>query len=47
MQYTQPGFHTSTPLALLNIASLVLAALVALGLTCGSLALQRYRQEIA
>jgi hypothetical protein len=47
MQYTQPGFHTSTSLALLNIASLVLAALVALGLTCGSLALQRYRQEIA
>ncbi|MGH2501088.1 MAG: hypothetical protein ACRDID_01095 [Ktedonobacterales bacterium] len=47
MQYTQPGFHTSMPLALLNIAALLLTAFVALGLTCGSLAFQRHRQEVA
>lgn len=45
MQYTEPGFHTSMSLALLNMAVLFLTAIVALFLTYGSLALQRYRQE--
>lgn len=47
MQYTQPGFHTSPSLALLNIVALLLMAVAAVGLTCGSLAVRRYRQEIA
>jgi hypothetical protein len=45
MQYTDPNFHTSLSLALLNIAVLLLTALVALVLTGGSLAFQRHRQE--
>ncbi len=40
-----PGFRTSMQLALLNIAALLLTALVALGLTYGSLAVRRYREE--
>jgi hypothetical protein len=45
LQYTTPNFHTSLPLALLNIAALLLTALVALLLTGGSLAFQRHHQE--
>lgn len=45
MQYAEPHFHTSLSMALLNIAVLVLTAIVALVLTYGSLAFQRYRQE--
>jgi hypothetical protein len=45
MQYAEPGFQTSMPLALLNIALLLLTAIVTLFLTYGSLAFQRYRQE--
>ena len=45
MQYTEPGFQTSLSLALLNIAVLLLTAIVALLLTYGSLAFQRRRQE--
>lgn len=45
MQYAEPGFHTSSSLALLNTAILLLTALVALVLTYGSLAYQRCHQE--
>jgi hypothetical protein len=45
MPTVYPGFTTSMQLALLNIAVLLLTAIVALGLTYGSLAFQRYREE--
>jgi ABC-type transport system involved in multi-copper enzyme maturation permease subunit len=45
MQYAEPGFQTSLSLALLNMAVLLLVALVALLLTYGSLVFQRHRQE--
>lgn len=45
MQYAEPGFQTSMSLALLNIAVLLLTAIVTLFLTCGSLAFQWRRQE--
>jgi hypothetical protein len=45
LQYTTSNFHTSLPLALLNIAVLLVTALAALVLTGGSLAFQRQRQE--
>jgi ABC-2 family transporter len=45
MQYTEPGFQTSPSLALLNIATLLLTALVALPLAYGSVALRRRRAE--
>lgn len=45
MQYAESGFQTSLSLALLNIAVLLLTALVALVLTCGSLSFHRRRQE--
>lgn len=45
MQYTQPGFQTSMSLALLNMAVLLLTAIVTLLLTYGSVVFQRYRQE--
>lgn len=47
MQYTDPNFQTSLPLALLNIAVLLLTAIVTLTLTCGSLVWQRRREEVA
>lgn len=42
-----PNFQTSMQLALLNIAVLLLTAIVALLLTCGSLAFQSHREEEA
>lgn len=47
MPTVYPNFHTSMQLALLNIAVLILTALVALVLTCGCLAFQRFREERA
>jgi hypothetical protein len=47
MTYTEPGFQTSQSLALLNIATLLLAAGVALPLAYGGLAFRRYRAERA
>jgi hypothetical protein len=43
MQYAQPGFQTSMSLALLNIVVLLLTAIVAFFLTCGSLAFRWHR----
>jgi hypothetical protein len=45
MPTVYPGFTTSMQLAQLNIAVLILTAIVALGLTYGSLAFRRYREE--
>jgi ABC-type transport system involved in multi-copper enzyme maturation permease subunit len=45
MPYVEPGFQTTLSLALLNIAVLLLTAMVALVLTYGSLVFQRHRQE--
>ncbi len=45
MSTVYPNFQTSIPLALLNIAVLLLTAIVALFLTYGSLAFQRHREE--
>ncbi|BCL79266.1 hypothetical protein ccbrp13_17310 [Ktedonobacteria bacterium brp13] len=45
MSTVYPNFQTSMPLALLNIAILLLTAIVALFLTYGSLAFQRHREE--
>lgn len=47
MSYTEPGFQTSLQLALLNIAVLLLTAIVALCLTYGSLVFQQHRAEVA
>lgn len=45
MQSVYPNFKTSMHLALLNIAVLLLIAIVALFLTYGSLTFQRHREE--
>lgn len=42
-----PTFRTSLPLAMLNIAVLLLTAIVTLVLTYGSLAIQQFRKETA
>ena len=47
MPTVYPNFKTSMQLALLNIAVLLLTAIVALFLTYGSLAFQRHREEEA
>lgn len=47
MQYADPNFHTSQPLALLNIAVLLLTAIVAIFLTYGWLAFQQQQKEKA
>lgn len=47
MPTVYPNFQTSMQLALLNIAVLLLSAIVALLLTYGSLTIQRHREEEA